>query len=78
MNETQSSLTQVAVNDIENEAERWEDVRTLILASNTITVKNLRNSGFARMVSGYLSDFEGEAQENWNGNDLTIQFGGGQ
>jgi len=78
MDTTQSGMTQVAVNDIATEAERWDDVRTLILAGNTITVKNLRNSGFARMVSGYLSDFEGEAQENWNGNDLTIQFGVGQ
>ena len=65
----------VHVDDIVNEAEKWDDVETLVLASNTVVVKNLRNSAFARMVLGYTGDCDVEVTETWDGDGLKIVFG---
>lgn len=64
----------IHVKDIDNEAQRWDDVRTLVLSSNTIVVKNVRNSDFARLVFGYCGDCDADPEMSWNGDDLKIVF----
>ena len=70
--EADKNATNRYVNDLVTEAERWDDVSTLILSSNTVVIKNLYNSGFARMVSGYLGDTDATVQEQRDGDSLRV------